>query len=223
MSPNLTLAVLAGVLFGTGISLLLSRSLTRALLGVLLVSNGVNVAFLVASGPPGKPPIVDKAEAAATVIGGDGISDPLPQAMTLTAIVITLAVTGFVLALAHRQWQLAGADDVEDDAEDARIQELAHSNDLAGSDYTDTADPHALADDEEDAPPPDPVGQADHEQIVPEELDPDPAGEESPGAEPVEATHSAEAEPAGATPDSTVAEPVDAPSADPAPDREVPR
>lgn len=173
MSPNLTLAIMAGVLFGCGVTLLLSRSLTRALIGVLLMSNGVNMAFLVAAGPAGLPPIIDKAEAAATRIGADGISDPLPQAMVLTAIVITLAVTGFVLALAHRQWQLASTDDVADDAEDTRLQELAESNDLSGSDYTDTADPHALADDEEDALPPDPVTMADHEQIVPEDLDPE--------------------------------------------------
>lgn len=154
MSPNVTLAIVAGVLFGAGVTLLLSRSLTRALLGVLLMSNGVNVVFLVASGAAGRPPIVSAEEAESATIGAEGISDPLPQAMVLTAIVITLAVTGFVLALANRQWQFADTDDVVDDAEDTRIAELAESNDLSGSDYTDTADPHALADDAEDAAPP---------------------------------------------------------------------
>lgn len=157
MIPNLSLALLAGVLFGSGVVLLLSRSLTRSLLGVLLMGNGVNVVFMVASGAPGRAPIIAPEEAATTVIGPDGISDPLPQAMVLTAIVITLAVTGFVLALVYRQWQLADSDNVEDDAEDTRLFELAEANDLSGSDYTDTADPHALADDEEDNAPPDPT------------------------------------------------------------------
>ena len=50
------------------------------------------------------------------------MSDPLPQAMVLTAIVISLATIGFLLALAYRLWQLTGTDDVPDDAEDARIR-----------------------------------------------------------------------------------------------------
>lgn len=153
MTPNVTLAVLAGTLVGCGVVLLLSRSLVRALLGVLLLGNGINVVFMVASGAPGRSPIVTKETAATTTIGPDGISDPLPQAMVLTAIVITLAVTGYCLALAHRQWQLARTDDLEDDAEDARIAELAGRGDLSGSDYTDTSDPQRLADDAEDAGP----------------------------------------------------------------------
>ena len=47
------------------------------------------------------------------------MSDPLPQAMVLTAIVISLATIGFLLALSYRLWQISGTDDVPDDAEDA--------------------------------------------------------------------------------------------------------
>src|SRR5690606_41100386 len=47
--------------------------------------------------------------------------DPLPQAMILTAIVITLGVTAFLLVMAYRSWQLQGNDEVQDDAEDRRI------------------------------------------------------------------------------------------------------
>ncbi len=188
MTPNLVLSLLAGCLFGSGVVLLLSRSLVRALLGVLLMGNGVNVVFLVASGAPGRAPIVDKKDAATVVIGPDGISDPLPQAMVLTAIVITLAVTGFVLSLAHRQWQLAATDDLENDPEDERISRLAEDNDLSGSDYTDTADPHALADYAEDAPPEDPVAEEYPDELPAEVLEADehPAGEEivDPGPEP---------------------------------------
>jgi len=49
------------------------------------------------------------------------VADPLPQAMALTAIVITLALTAFLLAMAYRSWQLGGTDDVQDDVEDIRI------------------------------------------------------------------------------------------------------
>ena len=49
------------------------------------------------------------------------VSDPLPQAMVLTAIVITFGVTAFLLALALRSYLLTGSDEVEDDLEDRRI------------------------------------------------------------------------------------------------------
>ncbi len=52
------------------------------------------------------------------------MADPLPQAMALTAIVITFALTTFLLALAYRSWTLLGHDEVRDDVEDRRIQRL---------------------------------------------------------------------------------------------------
>ncbi len=116
---NLTLTLTAAGLIGCGVYLLLERSLSRALVGLVLAGNGVAVAFMVASGPAGTAPImVDGVEQA-------DISDPLPQAMVLTAIVIMLATTAFVLAMAYRSWQLNGHDDVQDDPEDALIRRLA--------------------------------------------------------------------------------------------------
>ena len=50
------------------------------------------------------------------------MSDPLPQALTLTAIVITFAISAFLLALIYRSWQLGQADTVEDDAEDIALR-----------------------------------------------------------------------------------------------------
>lgn len=95
MTPTLTLVIVASVLVGSGAYLFLSRSLVRALMGFLLMGNGVNLLFIVGSGPAGSPPIVGAGE--------DGpMADPVPQALVLTAIVITLAMTAFVLALAHR-------------------------------------------------------------------------------------------------------------------------
>ena len=51
MSPNLTLALVAGILVACGVYLLTERSLTRILVGVVILSNGVNIPFPVASGP----------------------------------------------------------------------------------------------------------------------------------------------------------------------------
>jgi multisubunit Na+/H+ antiporter MnhC subunit len=116
--PNLTFALVAGVLFGTGVYLLLARSITRALLGIVLLSNGANLLLLVATGPAGEAAFHGRTSEAE-------MTDPLPQAMVLTAIVITLGMTAFILAMAHRSWQLSQTDIVADDVEDLRLVELA--------------------------------------------------------------------------------------------------
>ncbi|MGV8966844.1 MAG: Na(+)/H(+) antiporter subunit C [Cellulomonas sp.] len=118
MSPNLLLIVVIAVLVTTGVYLLLERSLSRVLIGLILLGNGVNLSFLVASGAAGGAPIVGS-----TPVGD--MSDPLPQAMVLTAIVITLGMTAFLLALAYRSWQLHRHDEVQDDVEDRRIARIA--------------------------------------------------------------------------------------------------
>lgn len=118
MSTNLTLVATASALIGCGVYLILERSLTRVLVGLLLLGNGVNIAFLVSAGRAGTAPIVGSTSTAE-------MSDPLPQALVLTAIVIALGTTAFLLAMAHRSWQLNGNDDVQDDVEDAAIRRLA--------------------------------------------------------------------------------------------------
>lgn len=123
---NVSLALLAtcGVLVGTGVFLMLERSLTRVLVGLVLLGNGVNLGFMVSAGEPGEPPIYGSADP------GD-MADPLPQALVLTAIVITLGTTAFLLAMAHRSWQLHGHDEVQDDVEDAAIRRLADADETS--------------------------------------------------------------------------------------------
>ncbi|MDT0327129.1 Na(+)/H(+) antiporter subunit C [Nocardiopsis lambiniae] len=113
-SPSLTLVLLIGVLVAVGVVLLLERSLSRVLLGFIMLSNGVNLMILAMAGTMGGPPVLWFTEP-------ERMTDPLPQAMILTAIVITLGVTAFLLAMAYRSWQLEGNDEVQDDAEDLRI------------------------------------------------------------------------------------------------------
>ena len=113
-SPSLTLVIVIGVLVAVGVVLLLERSLTRVLLGFIVMSNGVNLMIMAMAGQPGGPPLL-------WFNDPDEMTDPLPQAMVLTAIVITLGITAFLLALAYRSWQLEGNDEVQDDAEDLRI------------------------------------------------------------------------------------------------------
>ncbi|MDQ4491661.1 Na(+)/H(+) antiporter subunit C [Sinomonas sp. ASV486] len=115
MTINLTLTVVAGLLFAAGIYLLLERSLTRVLLGLMLLTNGANVLLLATGGKAGLAPLIVK--------GADpsAYNDPLPQALILTSIVISFAVTAFMLALIYRTWQLGRGDIVADDIEDRRV------------------------------------------------------------------------------------------------------
>lgn len=147
MSTNLILVIVSGVLVGTGVTLILERSLTRILVGFLLASNGLNVMFLVAAGPAGPAPVLG--------LGNDTMADPLPQAMVLTAIVISLGTTAFGLALAYRSWQLTGTDDVQDDLEDDMIRRRALRDEVSST-YEEATQ---LPDEEGfDEPEPEPVG-----------------------------------------------------------------
>lgn len=122
MTPNVTLVVVSSVLIATGVYLFLSRSMARALMGFLLMGNGINLIFIMGSGDAGAPPIVGSSD-------GATMADPVPQALVLTAIVITLAMSAFVLALTHRSWQLGRQDLVDDDTESARIHARAEADD----------------------------------------------------------------------------------------------
>ncbi|MFC7534072.1 Na(+)/H(+) antiporter subunit C [Actinoplanes sp. GCM10030250] len=135
MTPNLVYVVVIGVLFAAGVSMVLERSLTRVLMGMILLGNGVNLLILL-GGQAGAPPIVG---GASSLVGGaseDAMADPLPQIMVLTAIVITLGMTAFLLALAYRSWAMAGHDEVQDDVEDRRIMLLAERDEGSGTDDT---------------------------------------------------------------------------------------
>lgn len=111
---NLTMALVVGALYAVGFYLLLQRSLMRVLLGIVVVGHGANLLLQLAGGPPGRAPIVGSAPP-------ETFTDPLPQALALTAIVITFALTTFLLALGYRSWVLLGHDEVRDDVEDRRV------------------------------------------------------------------------------------------------------
>ncbi|WP_326824057.1 Na(+)/H(+) antiporter subunit C [Streptosporangium sp. NBC_01756] len=123
MTVSLLPLVASGTLVAAGVTLLLERSLVRLLVGVILIGNGVNLLILTVGGPAGEPPILGRS-------APQRMADPLPQAMILTAIVITLGVTAFLLAMVHRSWQLTGDDEVQDDTEDRRVRLRARRGEL---------------------------------------------------------------------------------------------
>lgn len=118
MTPSLFLVLVIAVLVGCGVYLILERTLTRIVIGASLLTHGVNLLILLAGGRAGGPPILGQT-------APEDMSDPLPQAFVLTAIVISLATTAFILAVAYRSWQLNGHDEVQDDLEDRRIARMA--------------------------------------------------------------------------------------------------
>lgn len=110
MTTNLVLAVTIGGLFAAGVYLMLSRNLIRVILGFLLAGHSINL-LLLTTGVGGVPPIVGEAD------NGEQMADPIPQALILTSIVISLAVSTFLFAMAYRNFRNTQDPEIEDELE----------------------------------------------------------------------------------------------------------
>lgn len=105
------LALASGVLYASGIYLMLRRRLAQIIIGLGLLSNGTNLLIFTAGGlTRARPPVVPNG--ARTLV--EPYADPVPQALILTAIVIGFGLTAFSLVLAHRVHGSVGTDDVDD-------------------------------------------------------------------------------------------------------------
>lgn len=144
MTVQLIPLILIGSLTACGVYLLLERNLTRILLGLFLVGNALNLLILTVGGKSGKPPIHGRDSAASSAD-----SDPLVQAMILTAIVITMGVAAFVLALTYRSFTLSARDEVENDPEDTKVSQRRTRADAPDRDRSDdpvTGEPSKIGD-----------------------------------------------------------------------------
>lgn len=103
------MAIAAGVLFASGIFLILRRSLVKVLIGILLLSYAANL-LLFNSAPlmRGVPPIIDPSGVVPSTY-----ADPIPQALILTAIVISFGVTAFAVVLIRRVYLVTGSGDLD--------------------------------------------------------------------------------------------------------------
>lgn len=114
---NFILSLTVATLFGVGAYLLLQRDLIRVTVGVSLISNAA-ILFTVAAGlTRGSAPILPLPE-------GMEFSDPLVQALALTAIVINFGVTILLLVLLYQVWVTHHSIDQEA-LREAEEQELA--------------------------------------------------------------------------------------------------
>ena len=110
---SVLMAFAAAVLFGVGTYLVLQRRLSRLIIGLGLIGHGANVVFVTTT-QRGRPPLIGSGDP-------ESFADPLPQALVLTAIVISFGVTALLLALAYRSWLLTRDDEVQDDVEDRAV------------------------------------------------------------------------------------------------------
>lgn len=105
------LAITTGTLFAAGLYMVLRRSLVKILIGLLLLGYAVNLLlFDSARLVPGKPPLIPIGE---TQLLGE-FADPVPQALILTAIVISFGVTAFSIVLMRQVYQTVGSDDLNE-------------------------------------------------------------------------------------------------------------
>lgn len=99
------LAVTIGAMFTSGTYLVLQRDVVRVVWGVVLMSQAANVYLVTMGGLGGSAPII---------AGNETLSDPLVQALVLTAIVISFGVTAFALVLVYRMYQEHGTIDLDE-------------------------------------------------------------------------------------------------------------
>jgi multicomponent K+:H+ antiporter subunit C len=108
---EIVMALAIGVLFGSGVWLILRPRTFQVLTGLLLMSYAVNL-FIFSMGmlSVDRPPLIPDAGA---VVDPAGYADPLPQALVLTAIVIGFATTALYLVLMIGSRGLTGTDHVD--------------------------------------------------------------------------------------------------------------
>jgi multicomponent Na+:H+ antiporter subunit C len=107
---ELVLAIVVGILYAAGIFLILRRSLVKLIIGLVLIGNGVNLLiFLMGGIRKGVPPIIP--ENSKYIL--DAITDPVPQALVLTAIVISFGLQSFAIILIKRAYKVLKTDDLD--------------------------------------------------------------------------------------------------------------
>lgn len=103
----LIVSLVISILFGAGVFLTLQRDILRVVIGIILISNSANLFIIAAGLGRGRPPIYPLPEESP-------VSDPLVQAMALTAIVISSSVAALLMALVYRLYTSHDTVDLED-------------------------------------------------------------------------------------------------------------
>ena len=117
-------ALVASVIFASGTYLLLQRDLLRVVVGIILISNSATLYIMVSGLRRGAPPIYPFGRV-------ESVSDPLVQAMALTALVIGFGVAALLLAMVYRLYLSHRTVDLEDiaDTETRQAEDLERADD----------------------------------------------------------------------------------------------
>ncbi|MCH8546431.1 MAG: Na+/H+ antiporter subunit C [Cryomorphaceae bacterium] len=108
---EILLAMTIGLLYAAGIFLILRRSMVRLIIGLILLGNGANLLiFLLGRISKGKPPIIPEE----SKVFLDAYADPIPQALILTAIVISFGLQAYAIILVKRAYRVVKTDDIEE-------------------------------------------------------------------------------------------------------------
>lgn len=103
-------AFVIGGLFAGAIYMILRRCLVKLIIGLSLLSHASNLLiFTIGRLVRGKAPIIEQSASQIS----ETVADPLPQALILTAIVISFGLTAFVIVLIEQVYQIVGVDDVD--------------------------------------------------------------------------------------------------------------
>ena len=132
---SVLMAATAAVLFGIGTYLLMQRKLSRLIIGLGLIGHGANIVFVTTS-KRGSAPIVGTGDQS-------DFADPMPQALVLTAIVISFGVTALLLALAYRSWLLTDDDEVADDPDDRAVGKASPDVEVDDADMEEASEEEA--------------------------------------------------------------------------------
>jgi multicomponent Na+:H+ antiporter subunit C len=107
---EILLAIIVGLLYASGIYMMMRRSLVKLIIGLILLGNGANLLiFLVGGLVKGNPPIIPE-----DANKMEGLyADPIPQALILTAIVISFGIQAFAIVLLKRAFAVIKTDDID--------------------------------------------------------------------------------------------------------------
>jgi multicomponent Na+:H+ antiporter subunit C len=104
----LILALVIGGLYATAVYLMLRRNIVKLIFGLMVLAHASNLLLFTVGGlVRGKPPLVPSGATAPP----PGVADPFPEALVLTAIVISFALTAFAAVLVKRVYKVTGTDD----------------------------------------------------------------------------------------------------------------
>lgn len=104
------MAYIIGGLYAAAIYMMLRRSIVKLVIGLMILSNAANLLIFASAGlTRGAPPLVPEGLDAPIGV----IADPLPQALVLTAIVISFGVLAFAVVLIKQAYEVVGVDDLD--------------------------------------------------------------------------------------------------------------